>query len=65
MNNKMVGLMLVLMGIALMAWGYDKYGSVTSQASLAIGGGIPIEAWVGLIGGAINIFVGGMKIKND
>lgn len=63
MNDKLVGLLLIIMGIALMVWGYDKYDSVSSQASRIIGGGVPIESWVGLIGGAINIFVGVMKVK--
>ena len=63
MNSKIVGIVLVVIGIALAVWGYNIYDSAGAQISQAISGDVPIEAWVGMVGGAICIIFGAAKIK--
>jgi uncharacterized membrane protein len=63
MKNKYVGTILLVVGVALVAWGYNVYDSAGSQLTRALSGDAPIEAWVGMVGGAISIIVGVLKIK--
>lgn len=63
MNNKMVALMLIAMGIALLLWGYDSYSTTQAEISRGLGGGLPTQALVGFIAGAMNLFVGVMKLR--
>ena len=63
MNNKVIGLVLIIVGVALAAWGYDVYDSAGSQISRSLSGDTPMEAWFGLIGGAICIVLGIFKVK--
>lgn len=63
MNNKFIGVILIIFGAMLVAWGYDIYNSAGSQITRSITGDIPIQAIVGMVGGAINIIVGISKIK--
>jgi len=63
MNNKIVGIVLIVIGIALIMWGYDVYDSAASQLSRAFSGDTPIEAWAGIIGGAICVLIGIKKLK--
>ncbi len=63
MNGKIVGIILIAIGIALAFWGYDVYDSATAQLDRAITGDTPIEAWAGMIGGVICIVIGAMKLK--
>ena len=63
MNNKYIGIVLIVAGIALGAWGYNIYDSAGSQISRAISGDVPLEAWAGMVGGAISILIGILKIK--
>ncbi len=63
MNNKIIGLVLIVIGIALIAWGYNVYDSAGSQVSRALSGDTPIEAWAGLVGGAICVIFGILKVK--
>ena len=63
MNNKIIGIVLIVVGIALAAWGYSIYDSAGSQVSRAISGDAPIEAWVGMVGGVICIVFGIFKVK--
>ncbi len=63
MNNKVIGLILIVIGIALIAWGYNVYDSAGSQVSRALSGDTPIEAWAGLVGGAICVIFGILKVK--
>lgn len=58
MNKKIVGIILIIAGVALIAWGYNVYDSASSQISRALSGDAPIEAWVGMVGGAICIVLG-------
>lgn len=63
MNNRIIGIVLIVVGIALAFWGYDVYDSAGSQVSRAFSGDTPIEAWLGLVGGAVCIVVGLLKVK--
>lgn len=63
MNNKVLGIILIIVGVALLIWGYDVYESAGSEISRAFSGDTPIEAWVGLVGGAICVVVGALKVK--
>lgn len=49
MNNKLIGVALLVVGIALALWGYTIYDSAGSQISRAITGEVPVKAWVGMI----------------
>ncbi|SHE91463.1 Protein of unknown function [Microbulbifer donghaiensis] len=63
MNNKIIGIGLIMAGVALGIWGYDIYDSASSQITRALSGDTPIEAWGGMIGGAICLFIGIAKVK--
>lgn len=63
MNNKIIGIVLIVVGVALVAWGYNIYDSAGSQVSRALSGDVPIEAWAGMVGGAICILLGITKVK--
>ena len=63
MNNKIIGVVLIILGVALVAWGYNIYDSFGSQVSRTLSGGEPIEAWAGMVGGAICILIGIFKLK--
>lgn len=63
MNKKFIGTVLIVIGVALVAWGYNSYDSVSSQLSRTFSGDAPIEAWVGMVGGAICIVIGILKLK--
>ncbi|GHB56123.1 hypothetical protein GCM10008107_01130 [Psychrosphaera saromensis] len=63
MNNKLIGIVLVVLGIALASWGYNIFDAATSQVTRALSGDTPIEAWAGMAGGVIAIFIGLRKLK--
>ena len=63
MTNKIIGIGLIVIGIALAIWGYDVYDSAASQVTRALNGETPMEAWLGFIGGAVCIFVGITRLK--
>jgi len=63
MNKKTIGIILIVIGVALVLWGYNIYDSAGSQVTRALSGGTPIEAWVGMIGGAICVIIGITKVK--
>nr|WP_297347245.1 DUF3185 family protein [uncultured Glaciecola sp.] len=63
MNNKLLGIILIILGTALCFWGYDIYDSAGSQIGRAFSGDTPIEAWLGLIGGAICLVIGIFRLK--
>ncbi|MEQ8925496.1 MAG: DUF3185 family protein [Fulvivirga sp.] len=58
MKNKIIGIVLIVAGIALFVWGYDIYDSVGTQITRAVSGDSPIEAWAGMIGGGICVLLG-------
>lgn len=63
MNKKVIGIVLIVIGVALAIWGYDIYDSAGSQIGRALTGDTPIEAWAGMVGGAICIIIGTLKVK--
>jgi len=63
MSNKYIGIILIVIGVALAVWGYNIYDSAGSQVSRAFSGDTPIEAWAGMVGGAICIVIGILKVK--
>jgi len=62
-NNKIIGIVLVVAGVAAAIWGYNIYDSAGSQITRAVNGDAPIEAWVGMVGGAIAVLIGITKLK--
>lgn len=63
MKNKTIGIILIIAGTALAIWGYNIYDSASSQVSRVLSGDTPIEAWAGMIGGAISVLVGITRLK--
>ena len=63
MNNKIIGIVLIIAGVALSIWGYNIYDSAGSQLSRALNGETPIEAWAGMVGGTICVIIGIVKVK--
>lgn len=63
MNNKTIGIVLIIIGVALAFWGYSIYDSVGAQVGRALSGDIPIEAWAGMVGGIICFVIGISKVK--
>jgi hypothetical protein len=63
MNNKILGIVLIVLGVALGLWGYDVFDSASSQISRAFSGDTPIEAWLGMAGGVICIAMGISKLR--
>ena len=63
MNNKIIGIVLIIAGVALALWGYNIYDSAGSQVSRAFSGDAPLEAWAGMVGGTICLVIGIIKVK--
>lgn len=63
MNGKILGAILLVAGVALAIWGYDVYDSAGARIGRALSGGTPIEAWLGMVGGAVCIIIGALKLK--
>jgi len=63
MNNKTVGIVLIIAGVVLAAWGYNIYDSAGSQISRALSGDAPIDAWAGMVIGAFCVVLGIFKIR--
>jgi uncharacterized membrane protein YidH (DUF202 family) len=63
MNNKTLGIALIIIGVAVALWGYNVYDSAGSQLNRALSGDTPMEAWVGMVGGAICVLFGVLKVK--
>jgi uncharacterized membrane protein YidH (DUF202 family) len=63
MNNKIIGIVLIIAGVVLAMWGYNIYDSASSQLSRTLNGNTPIEAWAGMIGGVISVLIGATRLK--
>ncbi len=63
MKSKQIGIVLIIVGVALIAWGYNVYDSAGSQVTRAFSGDTPVEAWIGLVGGGICLVLGVLKVK--
>lgn len=63
MKKKQLGIVLIVIGVALAVWGFNIYDSVGSQIGRAFSGNAPLEAWAGMVAGAICIVMGILKVK--
>lgn len=63
MNNKIIGIVLIIVGVALAIWGYNIHNSAGSQIGRALSRDTPIEAWASMVGGAICLAIGIFKVK--
>ena len=63
MNNKIIGIILVIAGAALAVWGYNIYDAASSQVTRALSGETPVEAWAGMVGGVVCVLVGLTRLK--
>ena len=58
MQNKLISLVLVVVGVGLLYWGYSESQSVTSQVSEAFSGSPLDKVMFKYIGGAIALVTG-------
>ncbi|WP_372763250.1 DUF3185 family protein [Pseudoalteromonas sp.] len=63
MNNQIIGILLIVMGIALVTWGYNVYDATNVNEMVAFSVEIPLAAWLSMGCGAITILVGFIKIN--
>ncbi|WP_068547731.1 DUF3185 family protein [Thalassotalea crassostreae] len=63
MNSKIIGIVLIIAGVALAIWGYNLYDSAGSQVSRAFSGDAPLESWAAMIGGVVCVLLGIAKVK--
>ena len=63
MNNKIIAVVLIIVGVALAYWGYNVYDSASSQFSRAFSGDSPVKAWGGMIGGVVCVLLGISRLK--
>ena len=63
MNNKVIGIILIIVGVGLFFWGYNIYDSAGSQVSRALSGDTPLEAWAGMVGVVICLVIGISRVK--
>ncbi len=61
--NKIIGIALTIVGVALAIWGYNFYDSASAPIGRALTGDTPIEAWAGMVGGAVCLVIGILKVK--
>ena len=57
-NNKLIGLILFVVGIGLVIWGYQLSDSVGSQLTKAISGSYSDKVMLMYIGGAVCLMAG-------
>lgn len=62
-SDRVIGIVLLVVGIGLLLWGYDLYDSAGSQVSRALGGEAPTKAYAALVGGGICALLGIFKLK--
>jgi uncharacterized membrane protein YidH (DUF202 family) len=58
MLNKVIGLVLIIVGIGLLYWGYNESQSISSQVSEAFSGTPQDKVMYKYIGGAVALVVG-------
>jgi uncharacterized membrane protein YidH (DUF202 family) len=63
MNNKIIGITLIIIGVAVAIWGYNIYDSASAQLTRTLSGDKPVEAWAGMIGGVIAVVIGITRVK--
>ena len=65
MYNKVIAIILIVVGAVLMWWGYDVYASASSTISRAVSGDTLIAAWLGMAGGGIGLLEGGLSYLSN
>ena len=63
MKKIYIGIVFMVVGVALAVWGYNVYDSASSQITRALNGDTPIEAWLGMVGGAVCFIIGAVNLK--
>ena len=58
MQNKLIGLVLVVVGVGLLYWGYSESQSMTSQVSEVFSGSPLDRVMYKYIGGAVALVAG-------
>lgn len=58
MNKKIIGAVLIIAGVAAIVWGYNIYDSTGAQITRTLSGDTPVNAWIGMVGGAISVALG-------
>ena len=61
-NSKMFGIVLLVVGVALLVWGFDVYGAFGSKLGRVISGGISNKALLLFVVGGICSGLGIYKI---
>ena len=61
-NSKMIGIVLLVVGVALLVWGFDVYGAFGSKLTRAFSGDISNKALALFIFGGICSGMGVYKI---
>jgi len=62
-NDKIIGIALIIIGGGLLFWGYDIYDSAGSHIKRAVSGEAPMKAYAFMLGGAVAIVLGILKVK--
>ncbi len=62
-TTKIIGLVLVVLGISLAIWGYQLSGSVGSQITQAVTGSDSDRVMTFYIAGAVSLVVGGYLLQ--
>lgn len=63
MNNRQIGIILIIAGIALAIWGYTIYDSAGSRLGRVLSDDTPVEAWAAMVIGAVCAAFGFNKLK--
>jgi uncharacterized membrane protein len=56
--NKQIGIVLLVVGIGLLIWGFNLYGAFSSKVARAFTGSAPDKTVIILISGAVCIAAG-------
>ncbi len=61
MNNKMISVVILVVGIILLIWGFNEYGTLGSRAGRMLGAGVSNKVLFLFIAGAACTVYGLMK----
>ena len=61
MKSSTVGIVILVIGIILLVWGFNEYGTIGSRASRLLGAGIPRKVVFLFIAGAVCTAFGLLK----
>ncbi|WP_085299967.1 DUF3185 family protein [Cognaticolwellia mytili] len=63
MTSKIIGVILIIIGVVLALWGYDIYDSASVQLNRTLTGDTPIKVWAGMAGGIATVLIGFTWLK--